>query len=96
MRIKWNTLYVDDQERALQFYTEKLGFQKKADVTQGNYRWLTVASPEDPNGAELVLESNANPAGQAYQSALRSRDAPPPSFSPAMCKPSTIAWRPRA
>lgn len=80
MRIKWNTLYVDDQERALQFYTEKLGFQKKADFTQGSYRWLTVASPEDPNGAELVLESNANPAGKAYQSALRSQGRPAAQF----------------
>ena len=63
MRIKWTTLYVDDQKKALQFYTDKLGFQKKADFSQGNYRWLTVASPEDPEGVELVLESNANPAG---------------------------------
>ena len=70
MRIKWTTLYVDDQEKALQFYTDKLGFQKKADFSQGNYRWLTVASPEDPEGVELVLQSNANPAGKAYQEAL--------------------------
>jgi predicted enzyme related to lactoylglutathione lyase len=71
MRIKWTTLYVDDQEKALQFYTDKLGFQKKADFSQGNYRWLTVVSPEDPDGVELLLESNANPAGRAYQEALR-------------------------
>ena len=70
MRIKWTTLYVDDQEKALRFYTDKLGFQKKADFSQGNYRWLTVASPDDPEGVELVLESNANPAGKAYQQAL--------------------------
>jgi len=67
MRIKWTKLYVSDQEKALQFYTEMLGFQKKADFSQGNYRWLTVASPEDPEGVELILESNANPAGRAYQ-----------------------------
>lgn len=73
MRIKWTTLYVDDQEKALQFYTNKLGFQKKADFSQGNYRWLTVASPEDPEGVELILESNANPAGKAYQQALYSQ-----------------------
>lgn len=70
MRIKWTTLYVDDQEKALQFYTGTLGFQKKADFSQGSYRWLTVASSEDPDGVELILESNANPAGKAYQKAL--------------------------
>ena len=76
MRIKWTTLYVDDQQKALQFYTEKLGFEKKADFSQGSYRWLTVASPEDPGGVELVLESNANPAGKAYQQALRGKAQP--------------------
>jgi len=76
MRIKWTTLYVDDQEKALQFYTDKLGFQKKADFSQGNYRWLTVASPEDPEGVELLLESNANPAGKAYQEALHGQGQP--------------------
>jgi predicted enzyme related to lactoylglutathione lyase len=80
MRIKWTTLYVDDQEKALQFYTDKLGFQKKADFTHGNYRWLTVVSPEDPEGVELVLESNANPAGKAYQEALRSQSRPAAQF----------------
>ena len=73
MRIKWTAVYVDDQEKALQFYTDKLGFLKKADFSQGNYRWLTVGSPEDPEGVELVLQSNANPAGNAYQEALRSQ-----------------------
>ena len=80
MRIKWSTLYVDDQEKALQFYTDKLGFHKKADFSQGNYRWLTVASPEDPDGVELVLESNANPAGKAYQEALRGKGQPAANF----------------
>ncbi|HXH90518.1 MAG TPA: VOC family protein [Thermoanaerobaculia bacterium] len=80
MRIKWTTLYVDDQEKALQFYTETLGFQKKADFTNGNYRWLTIASPEDPDGMELVLESNANPAGKAYQEALRNQSRPAAQF----------------
>ena len=80
MRIKWTTLYVDDQEKALQFYANKLGFQKKADFSQGNYRWLTVASPEDPEGAELVLESNANPAGKAYQEALHGQGQPGAQF----------------
>jgi predicted enzyme related to lactoylglutathione lyase len=80
MRIKWTTLYVDDQEKALQFYTDKLGFQKKTDVSQGSYRWLTVASPEDPKGVELVLESNANPAGKAYQESLRGQGQPAAQF----------------
>lgn len=80
MRIKWTTLYVDDQEKALQFYTDKLGFQKKADFSQGNYRWLTVASLEDPEGVELLLESNANPAGKAYQEALHGQGQPATQF----------------
>jgi predicted enzyme related to lactoylglutathione lyase len=80
MRIKWSTLYVDDQEKALKFYTDTLGFQKKADFSQGSYRWLSVASPEEPDGVELVLESNANPAGKAYQQALRSKEQPAANF----------------
>jgi predicted enzyme related to lactoylglutathione lyase len=80
MRIKWTRLYVNDQEKALQFYTDKLGFEKKADFTQGNYRWLTVVSPEDPEGVELLLESNANPAGKAYQKALRDQGQPAAQF----------------
>ena len=70
MKIKWTGLYVNDQEKALRFYTGVLGFKKKADFSNGPYRWLTVGSPEDPDGMELVLESNANPAGKAYQEAL--------------------------
>jgi predicted enzyme related to lactoylglutathione lyase len=80
MRIKWTTLYVNDQEKALKFYTDILGFQKKTDFSQGSYRWLTVASPEDPEGVELVLESNANPAGKAYQEALREKGQPAAQF----------------
>ena len=80
MRIKWTGIYVDDQEKALKFYTENLGFQKKADFSQGSYRWLTVASPEEPEGVELVLESNANPAGKAYQEALRGQSQPAAQF----------------
>jgi predicted enzyme related to lactoylglutathione lyase len=70
MKIKWTTLYVHDQEKALKFYTGVLGFQKKSDFSQGPYRWLTVASAEDPDGVELILESNANPAAKAYQAAM--------------------------
>jgi len=80
MRIKWTRLYVDDQEKALRFYTDHLGFQKKTDFSKGNYRWLTVASPEDPEGTELVLESNANPAGKAYQDAVRGQGQPAAQF----------------
>jgi predicted enzyme related to lactoylglutathione lyase len=70
MKIKWTTVFVNDQEKALHFYTDVLGFQKKADFSQGSYRWLTVVSAEDPNGTELILESNANPTGKAFQEAL--------------------------
>jgi len=80
MRIKWSTLYVDDQEKALRFYTDKLGFRKKADFSNGSYRWLTVVSPEDPEGSELLLESNANPAGKAYQEAVRGQNRPASQF----------------
>ena len=70
MKIKWTTVYVNDQEKALRFYTDVLGFQKKADFSQGPYRWLTVTASGDPDGVELILESNTNPAGKAYQEAL--------------------------
>ena len=80
MRIKWTKLYVDDQEKALRFYTDKLGFQKKSDFSQGNYRWLTVVSPEDPDGVELQLESNAMTAGKAYQEAVRAKGQPAAQF----------------
>ena len=80
MRIKWTRVYVRDQEKALKFYTEVLGFQRKADFSQGNYRWLTVALPEEPNGVELILESNANPAGKAFQEAVRNQGQPAIQF----------------
>jgi predicted enzyme related to lactoylglutathione lyase len=70
MKIKLTNVYVDDQEKALRFYTEVLGFVKKADFSQGPYRWLTVASPEDPDGTELQLALNNNPAAKAFQKAL--------------------------
>ena len=69
MKIKVMTIHVDDQAKALQFYTEKLGFTKKADFSNHGYRWLTVASPEAPDGPELHLEANTNPAARAYQQA---------------------------
>ena len=70
MRIKYTSVYVSDQGKALKFYAEILGFVKKADITAGKYRWLTVTSPEDQDGVELVLEQNENPAAKAYQEAL--------------------------
>jgi predicted enzyme related to lactoylglutathione lyase len=70
MKIKLTTIYVDDQDKALRFYTEVLGFAKKGDFTQGPYRWLTVASPDEPDGSELQLALNDNPAAKAYQQAI--------------------------
>src|ERR671937_937371 len=76
MKIKLTSVYVDDQEKALRFYTEVLGFAKKADVSQGPYRWLTVASPEEPDGTELQLALNDNPAAKAYQQAIFQQGQP--------------------
>ena len=70
MKIKVTSVYVDDQDKALRFYTEVLGFAKKADFSQGPYRWLTVSSPEEPNGIELQLALNNNPAAKTYQQAM--------------------------
>lgn len=80
MKIKVTTLYVDDQEKALHFYTDVLGFVKKADFSQGPYRWLTVASAEDPDGTELQLALNNNPAAKAYQQALFQQNQPASMF----------------
>ena len=70
MKIKLTSVYVDDQQKAQRFYTEVLGFVKKADFSQGPFRWLTVASPEEPDGTELQLALNDNPAAKAYQQAM--------------------------
>lgn len=80
MKIKLTSIYVDDQEKALRFYTDVLGFVKKADVTQGSYRWLTVASPEEPNGVELQLALNDDPAARAYQQAMFEQGQPAAMF----------------
>lgn len=69
MKIKLTTVYVDDQEKALRFYTEVLGFEKKTDFSKGSFRWLTVTSPEDPDGTELQLALNDNPAAKTFQQA---------------------------
>ncbi|MGA3091945.1 MAG: VOC family protein [Terriglobales bacterium] len=76
MKIKVTSLYVDDQDKALRFYTEVLGFAKKGDFRQGSFRWLTVASPEEPDGIELQLALNANPAAKTYQQAMFQQGQP--------------------
>ena len=80
MKIKLTGIYVDDQEKALRFYTDILGFVKKADFTQGPFRWLTVASAEEPDGTELQLTLNDNPAALAYQQALFEQGQPAAMF----------------
>ena len=70
MKIKLNSVLVNDQEAALTFYTEVLGFVKKTDLPAGEYRWLTVVSPDEPDGTELVLEPNVHPAASEYQRSL--------------------------
>lgn len=80
MKIKLTTLYVDDQEKALRFYTGVLGFTKKADFSNGGYRWLTVASPEQAHGVELQLALNANPAAAAFQKAMFQQNQPAVMF----------------
>jgi predicted enzyme related to lactoylglutathione lyase len=70
MKIKLTSVYVDDQEKAVRFYTDVLGLAKKADFSQGPFRWLTVASLEEPDGTELQLALNDNPAAKAYQQAM--------------------------
>jgi predicted enzyme related to lactoylglutathione lyase len=80
MRIKVMSVFVDDQEKALRFYTEVLGFAKKNDFSQGPYRWLTVASPEEPNGTELQLALNNNPAAKTYQQAIFQQGQPAAMF----------------
>ena len=80
MKIKLISVYVDDQDKALRFYADVLGFVKKADVTQGPYRWLTVASPEEPDGTELQLERNDNAAAKTYQRAMVEQSQPAAQF----------------
>jgi predicted enzyme related to lactoylglutathione lyase len=80
MKIKLTSVYVDDQEKALRFDTEVLGFVKKADFSQGPFRWLTVASPEDLDGTELQLALNDKPAAKAYQQAMFQQGQPAAMF----------------
>ena len=80
MKIKLTSVYVDDQEKALRFYIEVLGFVKKSDFSNGPYRWLTVASPEDPHGTELQLALNSNPVAATFQQALFQQNQPAANF----------------
>jgi catechol 2,3-dioxygenase-like lactoylglutathione lyase family enzyme len=83
MRIKLTSLMVDDQAKALAFYTGVLGFRTKHDIPVGEYRWITVVSPEGPDDLELALEPNANPAGKAFQEAMFSQGIPLAAFESA-------------
>src|SRR5687768_5937022 len=80
MKIVVASIFVEDQAKALKFYTEKLGLMKKQDVTVGQYKWLTVVSPDDQNGTELLLEPNDNPAAKTYQKAIFEQGIPATSF----------------
>ena len=80
MKIRLTSVYVDDQEKALRFYTEVLGFARKADFSNGPFGWLTVVSPEEPDGTELQLALNDSPAAKAYQQALFQQGQPAAMF----------------
>ena len=80
MRITLTGVFVRDQDEALRFYTETLGFVKKHDVPVGEFKWLTVVSPDDPDGTELLLEPNENPVAQAFQQGLFDQGIPAASF----------------
>ena len=81
MRITLTGVFVSDQDKALRFYTETLGFVKKHDVPVGEFKWLTVVSPDDPDGTELLLEPNENPVAQEYQKGMFDQGIPVASFS---------------
>jgi glyoxylase I family protein len=80
MKIKLNSIFVENQAKALAFYTDILGFRKKQDIPMGEFRWLSVVSPEAPDAAELVLEPNANPAAKAFQEAIFKQGIPITGF----------------
>ncbi len=81
MRITLTGVFVSDQDQALRFYTETLGFVKKQDVPVGEFKWLTVVSPDDPDGTELLLEPNENPVAQTYQRGIFEQGIPAASFA---------------
>lgn len=81
MRINLTSVMVDDQDKALRFYTEVLGFERKHDIPMGEHRWITVVSPEDPDGTELVLEPDAHPAAKSFKEALVADGIPFTAFA---------------
>ncbi len=81
MQIRMNSIFVDDQDKALKFYTDVLGFVKKSDVPVGEFRWLTVVSPDGPDDVELLLEPNDNPAAKAFQDSIYQQGIPARQFS---------------
>jgi catechol 2,3-dioxygenase-like lactoylglutathione lyase family enzyme len=81
IRINLTSVFVDDQAKALEFYTDKLGFVAKTDVPVGEYRWLTVVSADEPDGTELLLEPDQHPAAKAYTAALAADGIPSASFA---------------
>ncbi|MFP5331123.1 MAG: VOC family protein [Acidimicrobiia bacterium] len=81
MRVHLASVFVDDQARALAFYTDVLGFEKRFDVPVGEHRWLTVGSPDDPQGAQLLLEPSDHPAVRPYREALVADGIPAASFA---------------
>jgi predicted enzyme related to lactoylglutathione lyase len=81
MRINLSSVFVDDQDKALKFYTEVLGFVEKVNVPVGEFKWLTVVSPQDPEGTQLLLEPNDNPAAKTFQKAIFDQGIPLTSFA---------------
>jgi catechol 2,3-dioxygenase-like lactoylglutathione lyase family enzyme len=95
MRIKLTSIMVDDQAKALRFYTDVLGFNKKHDIPVGEFRWITVTSPESPADLELALEPNANPAARTFQEAMFKHFRKPCSSREFHWRPSkSVIWRP--
>ena len=80
MKIELASVFVEDQEKALKFYTETLGFIKKEEIPMGTFKWLTVVSPDQPDGPELSLEPNVNPAAKTFQAAIHEQGIPATSF----------------
>ena len=81
MKIKLSSVFVDDQDKALKFYTEVLGFVKKTDIPVGQFKWLTVVSPEEPDGTELLLEPSDNPAAKTFKKAIFEQGIPLTAFA---------------
>jgi catechol 2,3-dioxygenase-like lactoylglutathione lyase family enzyme len=86
MKIVVTSVFVDDQDKALAFYTDTLGFERHTDIPMGEFRWLTVASPEQPDGPELLLEPDAHPAAKAFKAALVEDGIPATSFGVEDCR----------